>query len=827
MQLAASVLGRDREFALLRSSLSHTLESGQPNVVLVRGEPGIGKSTLLRAFVSEAPSHATPGLPILAGYGQAMTNSLTSDAFQAVRECLRSLVGSAEQSGSRALLNRVASAFRVNAPDWLESVPLVGSLLAAGVKTGMSLAQAEPREQLVSRLDQLTGLVSDLTQAGGLVLVLDDLHWADGSTIDVIMALALKVSGPVLLVLAYRPDDLRSTPSGEPHPLTRAVFRLRRYLMDTVEIDLERLSPADTRELIRLVDVEHRVGEAQVRELVAKSAGIPLYAESLALVQARAGTDAVDARSAATPRAIDAVLEERLSFAGQQDQRLLEAAIVVGYTFEVDFLAELTRTDIDELYERLDLLARDHHVIVPAAPVGSLDRYSLYHPMLAEVLARRAAANPPRWRRLHQRLVDVLLTHGQHRVEQSDELASRAARAALVAGDRRGPGLALRAAQRQYAAGAVTQARRFAEDAMQAAGETPAYLEAAELLALCLSVQGDDAAAAAVCAEALGRDATAQLAPERREALMLSQARSLRMTSQWSAAAAVLDRLESQADHDGRDHVDHVDEERERQVRELRARILVLRAELALCGGQQDTSTCISLCEEAVELSGDVELVSRALGHRGLAHLAAYAPDAAERWLKKAIRTARDHRHPYSEYEAVHWYSKKKMACLELDEAWDALEQLAQTSDDSGVASESPYHLRDSSRVMGLRGSVELAGSLFARYADAAPGHQIHRVITTLACQVAELDEVTGADLADRFLREVAAAAPGVVVSPDSEHALLTAVDTLRARRGPIDPAAFAVDRLGCEPSEARGADAIFRFDVPDLARLRRLVRAR
>src|SRR5262249_50970924 len=144
---------------------------------------------------------------------------------------------------------------QVHAPDWLGSVPLVGSLLAAGVKTGMTLAEAPaPKYQLYSHLDQLTSLVEELFRSSPLVLILDDLHWADGATIDVLMALALKVNGPLLMVLAYRPDDLRPSPSGEPHPLTRAVFRLRRYRPECREIDLKRLSRADTRSLIVSAD---------------------------------------------------------------------------------------------------------------------------------------------------------------------------------------------------------------------------------------------------------------------------------------------------------------------------------------------------------------------------------------------------------------------------------------------------------------------------------------------------------------------------------------------------------------------------------------------
>jgi predicted ATPase len=214
------MLGRDAELAILRGALAEVVQTRESGVVLVRGEPGIGKSTLLKAFIETVPE-AVPGQLVLVGYGQSMTNSLGSDAFQGIRECLRSLVASTERSRSREAMGRVAHAFRVHAPDWLESVPMVGSLMAAGVRTGLTMREAPgpgAAEHLHSRLDQLSALIRDLFASGPVALVLDDLHWADGATIDILMALALKVEGPLLLVLSYRPDDLRPSGSGEPHP---------------------------------------------------------------------------------------------------------------------------------------------------------------------------------------------------------------------------------------------------------------------------------------------------------------------------------------------------------------------------------------------------------------------------------------------------------------------------------------------------------------------------------------------------------------------------------------------------------------------------------
>jgi hydrogenase expression/formation protein HypE len=95
-----------------------------------------------------------------------MTNSLGSDAFQAVRECLRSLVSGAERSSSQETLARVAQAVRLYAPDWLESVPLVGSLLAAAPSTRW---MRDPTR------GGLGTIANELAQDTGLAVILDEL----------------------------------------------------------------------------------------------------------------------------------------------------------------------------------------------------------------------------------------------------------------------------------------------------------------------------------------------------------------------------------------------------------------------------------------------------------------------------------------------------------------------------------------------------------------------------------------------------------------------------------------------------------------------------
>jgi hypothetical protein len=793
------LVGRDRELEILQGQLGQVVTTRRPAVALIRGEAGIGKSTLLKSWIEAAVAKSAD--PPLIGYGQSMTHSLGSDAFQALREYLRSLAANAEHSGSKDALERVGDALHMHARDWLESVTLVSSVLATTPRAAGSIPRGtDTAGRSNSRLNQFTRFVMDLVRTGPLVIVLDDLQWADTATLDIIVALALKADGPLLLVLAYRPDDLRPGPDGQPHPLTHALSRLYQYPAGCLEIDLHRLSDPETESLIRGLNTVGAMPDDYLRRLAAQSHGIPLYAESLALVHGR-GSERSNAGD--PPRKVADVIEERLSFVTPEDQRLLEVAALVGFTFEVDLVAELTRVNLDEVFEALDRLMRDHRLIVGAAAVGDLDRYALYHPMLAQILRARASQNAPRWRRYHQRLVDLLLAQ-----QLTDEIAVRAASAAIIASDARAVDLALDAAGRQYRAGAVTRARELAEMALPAADGTK-FFAIAELLARSLSAEANHRDAAAVCARALSGARAGSVARTRLRDLRLLHIRSLRMINSWTAVEELLLGLQTQLPTSS-------------TARQARAEMLMLRAETALCGPVQDIATCVAACEEVIKETPDGALRSRALGHRGLAHLAAYQPDEAENGLRLAVDAARAAGHPYAEYEAVHWLSKKKLACLELADAAVLLKLLAETSQVSGVARDIPFHRRDASRLLALQGDTVGSVAAFLQYYDLTAAAERDRVLTVLTCQVHEAEAVHGTGYADRLVDALGEATLARAPCSAGMTDPRAAAERLGRRPRGWAPLLFAVAELQVDPGEAGAAEAIFRFDVPDLTRLRR-----
>lgn len=505
-----------------------------------------------------------------------------------------------------------------------------------------------------------------------------------------------------------------------------------------------------------------------------------------------------DHAGGSAPQQITAVLEERLSYLVDEDQRLLEVAALIGYSFEVDYLARLARMDIDDVYERLHVLFSEHGLVRPAEPRGDYDRYLIHHPLFAQILRDRGAANAPRWRRHHTRLLEIL----EAEQDWDDELQVRAAAVAVAARNRTKAGtLALAAARRQFILGSVSKARDLARIAVE---QTPSF-EASALLAECLSAEGDHVGGTEACTDALARAGHETIAPALEANVRLLWARNLRMTCDWEQTSQALEELI--ADHP--------------QPGPILSEALMLQAEVALCGPVQNAPLCIELCDRVAAMSSDPEVRSRAFGHRGLAHLAAYDPAAADRWLAEAIDAARETGHPYAEYEALHWLSKKTMACLELDRSWQLLEELAAMSRTSGVASENPPHLRDSSRVLGLQHRHSDAAEAFARYLDVSLAPSLGRVATMLAWQVHELDQVNGPNAAEMFLERLRHVCHEDFLAPDRCARLGGHLGALERRPRNWNPTEFAITELGATPPDAHAAEAIFRFDVQSLPQLR------
>ena len=221
-------VGRSAELRRLDEALSKA-KRGQRQLVFVTGEPGIGKTTLIQTFLA-----GSAAIQLLVAGGQAVEQVGSREPYLAVLDALGRLARIADPQ-------HVVSLLRRNAPAWLAQMPwLLEPSDAAALR--QSLIDVQPERML----RELAVFLEEFSFTATLILVLEDLHWSDPSTVELLLMLAQRSDPARLLVIGtYRPAEA----SVQEHPILRAkqTLQVRRQC---TEIALESLTRADIEEYL-------------------------------------------------------------------------------------------------------------------------------------------------------------------------------------------------------------------------------------------------------------------------------------------------------------------------------------------------------------------------------------------------------------------------------------------------------------------------------------------------------------------------------------------------------------------------------------------------
>ena len=403
LALRLPFVGREREWTQLSGVLQQALD-GRGQIVLVAGEPGIGKTRLLEELAGLATAR---GARVLMGCCYEMEQNM---AYAPVIEVLRSLLASA-----------LATTLPPPCPP--TQLAAVAELLPELRQKWHDLPPYQPlppdaeRTRLLTSLAQLIQLCA---QGEPLVLVLDDLQWADPSSLQLLHYLARQNEGhPLLLVGAYRSTHL----AGD-HPL--AVLRQRLASQNRLaELSLTAFRENDVVLLLRILG-NRDSSDALARRLYHETEGHPYFLAELLQTLAQEGLDLaaiteetdIDERWLLPP-GVRAVALGRLDRLAADDRVVLDHASVVGREFALSLLAHFLDRPERSLAEQAEWLCargflrhRKPDLSLGQAPLdvarGRRDRYEFSHDLM-----RRAAyetLSEPRRRLLHRQLADILLT---------------------------------------------------------------------------------------------------------------------------------------------------------------------------------------------------------------------------------------------------------------------------------------------------------------------------------------------------------------------------------------------------------------------------------
>ena len=685
---------------------------------------------------------------------------------------------------------------------------MVGQLISAGVQTSQAFSQGRGTAvlDLSSPVDQFVTLIDTLSREVPLVLVLDDLHWADNATITLAMRLAMQSVGPLLLVLSYRvTPGLASTAADR--AIRDARNNILRYKDDAQTIDLRELPDDALLEVLSqsILQEGRGIGRHELRHIVELSGGNPLVAECLLLTHGQA--DLATLNSPSDPGRIGAIMDISLSQLDPKESQFLEGCATVGPIFDADDVACALNLTVDEVLDQIDLLAMKGSLIDDVPGHRGTQRYEFHHPILVDVLRCRAKEQLNRWRRINDRLVAKADMLGDEEAWDAALLARMAGYAVEAERDAEAFRWALAASRKQMALGSTSTALGTARAAVVAAAGPKERLEARLVLVECLQAHADHDAVVEECDAALEDLAlTMPVGMATTQAsIRLHRLQGLRMSCEWETVLAELPQL--------------IADLTAMQANRLRVHALMLLAETQLCGPHQDLLGCNETLEQLRDLELDAATLSRVVGHLGLVALALHDPVNATHLLDEAIQQGKTSSRPYDVYEAIHWMSKKQMACLELEEAAGSIAELQAISERHGIAGDTPFHDRDLSRVLGLLGRAEDGARFCVRYFDGS-GSPDGVVASTLALQVAEIAELKGRDAANTFLCAFIQAAPGQMYD-SSRRELASRLASVLSEVRNLQAAANDPVVIGVSDFDHNNALALFTFNVPNLQGLR------
>ncbi len=345
-------VGRERQRQELREAFdAAAAERGR--VVAVTGEPGIGKSSLVEDFLAEIVDG--PQRPVILR-GKCSERLAGTEAYLPILEALDNLLHGGSGESWAGVMRQIA-------PTWYVQVAPLST-----ESTTTQQMRDDVRTASQERMKREVGaLLQEIARVQPLVLFVEDLHWSDVSTVDVLNYLGGRVSSMrVLLVVTYRPPEMLLTR----HPW----LRIRNDLQAAGllhEMPLEFLALGDVERYLAIEFPEHRFPQDFVNLVHAKTEGSPLFMVDLlrylrdrgVIAKAAGYWELVRPSSdleRELPESLRATIDRKIERLADAQRVLLVAASVQGVEFDSAIVADVTGVDPADVEEALEELDRVH-----------------------------------------------------------------------------------------------------------------------------------------------------------------------------------------------------------------------------------------------------------------------------------------------------------------------------------------------------------------------------------------------------------------------------------------------------------------------------------
>jgi class 3 adenylate cyclase len=417
VQDALPLVGREPELGLLVSSLRRVIQERRGQLVVVAGEPGIGKSRLARALGDYVDSPAASSVVVRWRTGQCLPYG-EGVTYWALAQVVKAQAGILESDSSAVARGKLESSVdrAMPAASGADGLAAVKERLAALL--GLPGAGSDPSDEVDASHAAWQRYLLALAEDSPTVLVIEDLHWADGGLLDFLRRLAeAAASAPLMILCTTRPELMSRAPEW------------LAGLRDAMTITLTPLPEAETRMVLARLLGDAVLPDRLQRRMLDRVGGNPLYAEEYVRMLAdsgvlqrsseKGGGFALDASldvlaDLPLPDSVQGVVDSRLDLLTAAERSVVSAATVVGEVFWEGAVAAVADADRDEVRRCLESLERREVVARSlTSTVAGEDQYAFRH-----VLVRDAAyGRIPRSVRVvqHRRCAEWLETFSRER----------------------------------------------------------------------------------------------------------------------------------------------------------------------------------------------------------------------------------------------------------------------------------------------------------------------------------------------------------------------------------------------------------------------------
>jgi class 3 adenylate cyclase/tetratricopeptide (TPR) repeat protein len=441
-------IGREAEQAELRHCLDQAAR-GQGALVMIRGEPGVGKTRLAEELATEARQQ---GLLTLTGHCYEMEGAPPYIPFVEMLEATARIVP--PEAFREALSD--------SAPEVAKLMPELRRLFP-DIPPPLELPLEQERRYLLNSVQEF---IERAGRVQPLFLVWEDLHWADDSTMLLIQHIAQRLQEmPVLIVGTYRDVELDVA-----RPLARALQELTRQRL-AHDLALKRLPEAEVAAMLQALS-----GQEPPRSLVQavykETEGNPFFVEEVFKYLAEEGKlfdtkgrwrSDLSISELEVPRGVRLVIGQRLERVGEDCCGVLTTAAVIGRAFSFEVLEALGEVNTDVLLDAVDEAERAH--LITAVSGGPEDRFTFAHELIRQTLL--SGLSSPRRRRLHLRVAEAMeQVYARALEEHAADLAHHLDQAGAAADPRKTVHYLMLAGERAMTATAFEDALHHYESAL-------------------------------------------------------------------------------------------------------------------------------------------------------------------------------------------------------------------------------------------------------------------------------------------------------------------------------------------------------------------------